>query len=30
VFQAGFIKGKQTADNVSVMKTTIDKYLRFK
>jgi hypothetical protein len=29
-FQAGFIKGKRTTDNVFVIKTTIDKYLRFK
>jgi hypothetical protein len=29
-FQAGFIKGKRTTDNIFVIKTTIDKYLRFK
>jgi hypothetical protein len=29
-FQVGFIKGKQTMDNTFVIKTTIDKYLRFK
>jgi hypothetical protein len=29
-FQAGFIKGKRTTDNVFAIKTTINKYLRFK
>jgi hypothetical protein len=29
-FQKGFVKGKRTTDNVFVIKTTIDKYLRFK
>jgi hypothetical protein len=28
-FQAGFIKGKRTTDNVFVIETTVDKYLRF-
>jgi hypothetical protein len=29
-FQAGFIEGKRTTDNIFVIKTMIDKYLRFK
>jgi hypothetical protein len=29
-FQAGFIKGKRTMNNTFVIKTMIDKYLRFK
>jgi hypothetical protein len=29
-FQAGYIKGKRTTDNILVIRTTIDKYLRFK
>jgi hypothetical protein len=30
VFQAGFIKWKQTTENIFVIKKTIDKYFRFK
>jgi hypothetical protein len=29
-FQAGFIKGKRTTDNIFVIKATVDKYLRCK
>jgi hypothetical protein len=30
VFQAGFVRGERTLDNVSVIKTIVDKYLREK
>jgi hypothetical protein len=29
-FQAGFVKGKRTSDNVFILRTTVDKYLRVK
>jgi hypothetical protein len=29
-FQAGFVRGKRTLDNVSIIKTIVDKYLRGK
>jgi hypothetical protein len=29
-FQAGFVKGKRTLDNVFIIKTIVDKYLRGK
>jgi hypothetical protein len=27
-FQAGFVKGKRTTNNIFVIKTTVDRYLR--
>jgi lipid-binding SYLF domain-containing protein len=30
VFQTGFMKGKRSSDNVFIIKTTVDKYLRVK
>jgi hypothetical protein len=30
VFQAGFLKGKRTSDNVFIVRTTVDKYLQVK
>jgi hypothetical protein len=30
IFQAGFVRGKRTLGNVSIMKTIVDKYLREK
>jgi hypothetical protein len=29
-FQSGFVKEKRTTDNIFIITTTIDKYLRFK
>jgi hypothetical protein len=29
-FQAGFVRGKRTLDNVFIIKTNVDKYLREK